>query len=68
MAPHVNVLKTKEIKCIVTDFKKFNEQLRHAIFLQNALIMTWDKSKGDNSDTFINWQNEVFHCLSKKKR
>ena len=32
MAHHVNVLKTKEIKCIVTEiFKNFNKQLRHSL-------------------------------------
>ena len=32
MAHHVNVLKTKEIKCIVTEFfKKFNKQLGHSL-------------------------------------
>ena len=30
MGHHVNVLKTKEIKCVVTFFlRKFNKQLRH---------------------------------------
>ena len=32
MVHHVNVLKTKEIKCILTEFKKkFNKQLRHSL-------------------------------------
>ena len=32
MAHHVNVLKTKEIKCILTEFFfKFNKQLRHSL-------------------------------------
>ena len=66
MAHHVTVLKIKEIKCIVTDFKKINKQLRHAIFLENALLMTGDQCKGGNSDTFINWPNEflkIFACI-----
>ena len=35
--------------------------------MQIALTMTGDQSKGGNSYTFINWQNEVCKCLSKRK-